>query len=60
MFGAMAAKPLRKILDPVEIELFLAGAKKDLQNPSIHSYEKYYFWRGQRPLVEGDDGAKAT
>ncbi|KAH8664806.1 S-adenosyl-L-methionine-dependent methyltransferase [Ilyonectria robusta] len=60
MFGAMAAKPLRKILDPVEIELFLAGARKDLQNPSIHSYEKYYFWMGQRALVEGDVRAKGA
>ncbi|KAG4261197.1 hypothetical protein FPRO04_08188 [Fusarium proliferatum] len=40
MFGAMAAKPLRKILEPEEIEVFLANARKDLNNVNIHSYEK--------------------
>ncbi|KAF4977615.1 hypothetical protein FZEAL_5899 [Fusarium zealandicum] len=49
MFGAMAAKPLRKIMDPAEIELFLAAARKDLHNPAFHSYEKYYFWMAQKP-----------
>ncbi|KAM0321053.1 hypothetical protein ACHAPQ_009755 [Fusarium lateritium] len=48
MFGAMAAKPLRKILSPEEIEVFLAHARKDLDNVKIHSYEKYYFWMGQK------------
>ncbi|KAH7147923.1 S-adenosyl-L-methionine-dependent methyltransferase [Fusarium sp. MPI-SDFR-AT-0072] len=48
MFGAMAAKPLRKILEPEEIEVFLADARKDLNNVNIHSYEKYYFWMGQK------------
>ncbi|KAM5386304.1 hypothetical protein ACJA88_002454 [Fusarium oxysporum] len=48
MFGAMAAKPLRKILGPEEIEVFLADARKDLNNVNIHSYEKYYFWMGQK------------
>ncbi|CAJ0546853.1 Ff.00g014800.m01.CDS01 [Fusarium sp. VM40] len=48
MFGAMAAKPLRKILGPEEIEVFLAHARKDLENVKIHSYEKYYFWMGQK------------
>ncbi|KPM45556.1 hypothetical protein AK830_g945 [Neonectria ditissima] len=52
MFGAMAAKPLRKILDPVDIELFLAAARKDLHDGSKHSYEKYYFWMGQKPQAE--------
>jgi hypothetical protein len=49
MFGAMAAKPLRKILGPEEIEVFLAHARNDLENVKIHSYEKYYFWMGQKP-----------
>ncbi|KAF5989750.1 TAM domain-containing protein [Fusarium bulbicola] len=48
MFGAMAAKPLRKVLEPEEIEIFLADARKDLNNVNIHSYEKYYFWMGQK------------
>ncbi|KAM0342587.1 hypothetical protein ACHAPU_009442 [Fusarium lateritium] len=49
MFGAMAAKPLRKILEPEEIDVFLADARKDLNDVKIHSYEKYYFWMGQKP-----------
>ncbi|KAH6876611.1 S-adenosyl-L-methionine-dependent methyltransferase [Thelonectria olida] len=48
MFGAMAAKPFRKVMDPVEIEMFLAAARKDLANPNMHAYEKYYFWMGQK------------
>ncbi|CCT75453.1 related to TAM domain methyltransferase [Fusarium fujikuroi IMI 58289] len=52
MFGAMAAKPLRKILEPEEIEVFLADARKDLDNVNIHSYEKYYFWMGQKAAEE--------
>ncbi|RBA15831.1 hypothetical protein FPRO05_12438 [Fusarium proliferatum] len=52
MFGAMAAKPLRKILEPEEIEVFLADARKDLNNVNIHSYEKYYFWMGQKAAEE--------
>ncbi|CAG1982094.1 unnamed protein product [Fusarium graminearum] len=32
MFGAMAAKPLRKVMGPDEIELFLIDARKDLNN----------------------------
>lgn len=49
MFGAMAAKPLRKVMDPVEIELFLKKAREDLSNPNIHAYENYFFWTGQKP-----------
>ncbi|KAM5386509.1 hypothetical protein ACJZ2D_000472 [Fusarium nematophilum] len=49
MFGAMAAKPFRKIMDPEEIQVLLAAARKDLQDVNIHSYEKYYFWMGQKP-----------
>jgi hypothetical protein len=48
MFGAMAAKPLRKIMGPEEIEVFLAAARKDLQNVNYHAYENYYFWMGQK------------
>ncbi|KAF5017330.1 hypothetical protein F66182_10759 [Fusarium sp. NRRL 66182] len=43
MFGAMAAKPLRKVLEPAEIKVLLDDARKDLHNVNIHSYEKYYF-----------------
>ncbi len=56
MFGAMAAKPLRTLdLDPVEIEVFLAAARKDLRNPDIHSYEHYFFWMGQKPEGKGKE-----
>lgn len=51
MFGAMAAKPFRQIMEAKDIEAFLAAAKKDLHDAEIHSYEKYYFWMGQRPLI---------
>ncbi|KAI5457649.1 S-adenosyl-L-methionine-dependent methyltransferase [Mariannaea sp. PMI_226] len=51
MFGAMAAKPFREIMEPAEIEVFLAAARNDLRNPDIHSYENYYFWMGQKPLA---------
>ncbi len=49
MFGAMAAKPLRKVMDPLEIEVFLKKAREDLNNPNIHAYENYFFWTGQKP-----------
>jgi hypothetical protein len=50
MFGAMAAKPLRATgMDPVQIEVFLASARKDLNNLSVHAYENFFFWTGQRP-----------
>lgn len=49
MFGAMAAKPLRKVMGPDEIELFLIDARKDLNNMNYHAYENYYFWMGQKP-----------
>ncbi|EYB21685.1 hypothetical protein FG05_03836 [Fusarium graminearum] len=49
MFGAMAAKPLRKVMGPDEIELFLIDARKDLNNVNYHAYENYYFWMGQKP-----------
>lgn len=48
MFGAMAAKPFRKIMEPEEIGAFLAAARADLADPSMHAYEKYYFWMGQK------------
>ncbi|KAF5586463.1 mRNA 3 end-processing YTH1 [Fusarium pseudocircinatum] len=50
MFGAMAAKPLRKILGPEEIEVFLADARKDLNNVNIHSYENYV--KGREGLLD--------
>jgi len=54
MFGAMAAKPFRALgMDPVEIEVFLAAARKDLNNPEIHAYEIFYFWMGQKPEEKG-------
>lgn len=54
MFGAMAAKPFRALnIEPVEIELFLAAARKDLNNPGIHAYEKFFFWMGQKPEKSG-------
>ncbi|KAF5002462.1 hypothetical protein FDECE_10621 [Fusarium decemcellulare] len=49
MFGAMAAKPLLKVMEPPEIDVFLAAARRDLKDVRIHSYEKYYFWMGQKP-----------
>ena len=51
MFGAMAAKPFRRIMEAKDIEAFLAAARKDLYDTEIHAYEKYYFWMGQKPLV---------
>ncbi len=50
MFGAMAAKPLRALdMSPIEIELFLAAARRDIKDPAIHAYEKFFFWLGQKP-----------
>ncbi|KAI8651181.1 hypothetical protein NCS55_01361500 [Fusarium keratoplasticum] len=51
MFGAMAAKPFRRIMEAKDIEAFLTAARKDLYDTEIHTYEKYYFWMGQKPLV---------
>jgi hypothetical protein len=54
MFGAMAAKPFRALnLDPTEIEVFLAAARKDLNNQELHSYENFFFWMGQKPETTG-------
>lgn len=50
----MATKPLRKIMEPAEIQMFLGAAGKDLQNVEIHAYEKHYFWTGQKK-PEGDE-----
>jgi hypothetical protein len=55
MFGAMAAKPFRNLdMSEAEIQLFLAAARKDLNNDGIHAYEKFYFWTGQKPGAKED------
>jgi len=49
MMGAMAAKPLRALgLQPVEIEVLLATARNEMNNPKVHAYERFYFWMGQK------------
>jgi hypothetical protein len=49
MFGAMAAKPLLTLnLQPIEIELLLASARKEMADPTVHTYECMYFWFGQK------------
>ncbi|KAB5578083.1 S-adenosyl-L-methionine-dependent methyltransferase [Coniochaeta sp. 2T2.1] len=54
MFGAMAAKPFRALdMSLVEIELFLAAARKDLNSQGVHAYETFYFWMGQKPEESG-------
>lgn len=58
MFGAMAAKPFRALdMNPTEIQVFLAAARKDLKNPAIHAYEKFFFWTGQKPGGKGKESS---
>lgn len=57
MFGAMAAKPFRALgMDPVESEVFLAAARKDLNNPEMHCYENFFFWTAQKPEAPAGPG----
>ncbi|KAK0624950.1 S-adenosyl-L-methionine-dependent methyltransferase [Bombardia bombarda] len=48
--GAMAAKPFPALgMSDVEIQVFLAGVRKDMANTNYHAYFEYLFWTGQKP-----------
>jgi hypothetical protein len=50
MLGAFSGRPFQALgLDQVEIEVFLAGVRKDLKNTAYHSYMNYMFWTAQKP-----------
>ncbi|KAK0649746.1 S-adenosyl-L-methionine-dependent methyltransferase [Cercophora newfieldiana] len=50
LFRAIGGRPLIAAgMDPVEIEVFLAGVRKDLKNTNYHSYMEYIFWTAQKP-----------
>ena len=50
LLGAMGARPFRALgLSEAEIEVFLAGVRKDLKSASAHSYFNYLFWTAQKP-----------
>jgi hypothetical protein len=50
LFAAIGARPLLAIgMEQVEIEVFLAGVRKDLKNTDFHSYMEYIFWTAQKP-----------
>jgi ubiquinone/menaquinone biosynthesis C-methylase UbiE len=49
LFAAIGARPLLAIgMEQIEIEVFLAGVRKDLKNTNFHSYMEYIFWTAQK------------
>lgn len=50
LLGAFGARPFQMLgMDPVEIEVFLTGVRKDLKNTNYHPYFEYFFWTAQKP-----------
>ncbi|KAK4234259.1 S-adenosyl-L-methionine-dependent methyltransferase [Achaetomium macrosporum] len=50
LLGAIGARPFQVLgMDPVEIQVFLAGVRKDIKNTNYHSYLEYLFWTAQKP-----------
>lgn len=48
--GAMAARPFQALgLTPAEIEVFLVGVRKHLNDLKYHTYLNYVFWTAQKP-----------
>jgi hypothetical protein len=48
---AFAAKPFRALgMEPAEIEVFIAKARKDMKDPKQHAYLEFKFWKGQKPV----------
>ncbi len=59
LMSAMAAKPLLGLgLSETEIQVLLAAARREMNDPSIHAYLNFLCWQGQKPT--GSEGeAKA-
>jgi hypothetical protein len=52
LMGAFAAKPFLALgMEPAEIEVFLAKARKDLKDPKQHAYLEFKLWRAQKPMT---------
>jgi hypothetical protein len=51
----IAMRPLTKLKNwsPEAVEVFLPLVRKDIKDPSIHSYMKVYVVYGQKPMVHG-------
>ncbi|KAI9152037.1 S-adenosyl-L-methionine-dependent methyltransferase [Paramyrothecium foliicola] len=52
LMGAFGAKPFRALgMEPAEIEVFLAEARKDMKDTKQHAFLEFKLWRGQKPLT---------
>jgi len=50
LFTAIGARPLQMLgMEPVEIEVFLVGVRKEIKDTNYHSYMEYIFWTAQKP-----------
>ena len=53
----IAMRPLTKLLhwSPESVEVYLPDVRKDIKDPSIHSYMKMYVVYAQKPIVPGGE-----
>ena len=48
--STFAGRPFEALgLNPVEVQVILARARKSLEDPQVHRYFNYYFWYAQKP-----------